>query len=147
MRKTSISFFLMSMAMAAAASAQSTASDTASSPRSLPNNEDSVVTREAAQRGSPSALSGPDAMRSGDIPDVPMECRTASVHCPVNNSSGPSVTSTDSLPLGSTTGIERGAGGPVESQYPTSPGSGSMGSGATGAPTGPAPGPTIGIGR
>lgn len=115
----------------------------------------SPVEREAAQRGSPAANTG-QGMRHGEstysegVPDLTARCRTASVHCPVtdqNQSSGSSVISTDSLPIGSATEIERGAGGPTESQYPTSQGSGSMGSGSTGAPTGPDPGPTIGIGR
>jgi hypothetical protein len=74
-----------------------------------------------------------------------MECRQSSVNCPVTNSSGSDVTSTDALPPGSSTGK---LGGMIEeSRYPTSPGSGSMGSGATGSPTGPSPGPVNGIGR
>ncbi|WP_420473728.1 hypothetical protein [Noviherbaspirillum sp. ST9] len=73
-----------------------------------------------------------------------MECRPSSVHCPVTDSSGSSVITTDSLPIGSAPDKDSTI---TESQYPTSPGSGSMGSGVTGSPTGPAPGPTNGIGR
>lgn len=72
------------------------------------------------------------------------ECRPSSVNCPVGDSSGSSVITTDSLPIGSTG--DRG-NTISESDYPTSVGSGSMGSGATGSPAGPAPGPTNGIGR
>lgn len=72
------------------------------------------------------------------------ECRPSSVNCPVGDSSGSSVITTDSMPIGSAG--ERGKT-ISESDYPTSVGSGSMGSGATGSPAGPAPGPTIGIGR
>lgn len=72
------------------------------------------------------------------------ECRPSSVNCPAADSSGSSVITTDSMPIGST-----GDRGKTisESDYPTSVGSGSMGSGVTGSPVGPAPGPTNGIGR
>lgn len=79
---------------------------------------------------------------SGDS-GISAECRPSSMHCPVTGSSG-SVTTTDSLPLGSAPARDRTI---TESQYPTSPGSGSVGSGTTGVPAGPAPGPVLGIGR
>jgi hypothetical protein len=76
---------------------------------------------------------------------IEMECRPSSVNCPVTESSGSSVTTTDALPLGSAPPADDTV---TESKYPTSPGSGSMGSGLTGSPVGPGhPGPTTGIGR
>lgn len=75
------------------------------------------------------------------------ECRPSATDCPVDQSSGSSVTTTDSLPLGST--LEHGSQGATvgESSYPTSPGTGNLGSGSTGAPPGPRPGPALGQGR
>ncbi|WP_151635075.1 hypothetical protein [Noviherbaspirillum aerium] len=75
---------------------------------------------------------------------TPAECRPSSVNCPVDGSSGSSVITTDSMPIGTSGDRDRTIS---ESDYPTSVGSGSMGSGATGSPAGPAPGPTNGIGR
>ncbi len=145
---------LLLIAIGGIANAQSPATGTGTAP-AAPSGAVSPVEREAAQRGSPAANTGQgtrhgESTYSEGVPDLTARCRTASVHCPVtepSQSSGSSVTSTDSLPLGSATRIERGAGGPTESQYPTSQGSGSMGSGSTGSPTGPAPGPVNGIGR
>lgn len=105
----------------------------------------SQVPPPATGADNPPATAGNEA-----TPGITATCRTPSVHCPIvepSQSSGSSVISTDSLPIGSATQVERGAGGPTESQYPTTQGSGSMGSGVTGAPTGPDTGPTIGIGR
>lgn len=137
------------------AQAQAPARNTDAPPAAM-SGDVSPVEKEAAQRGSPAANTG-QGMRGGEstysegVPDLTARCRTASVHCPIddpNQSSGSSVISTDSLPIGSATEIERGAGGPTESQYPTSQGSGGVGSGVTGVPTGPEPaGPAIGIGR
>lgn len=75
---------------------------------------------------------------------TPAECRPSSVNCPVDGSSGSSVITTDSMPIGTSGDRDRTIS---ESDYPTSVGSGSMGSGATGSPAGPAAGPAIGIGR
>lgn len=67
---------------------------------------------------------------------------------PGSESSGASVISTDSLPVGSSTATPVGSGKTVsESQYPTTQGSGGMGSGSASSPTGPVPGPTNGLGR
>lgn len=89
-------------------------------------------------------VAAPDIATSGGTA-VQAECRPASDDCPVHEDKD--VTTTDSLPLGST--IRRSEDGQTigESDYPTSPGSGSAGSGITGTPTGPAPGPATGIGR
>ncbi|GAB3551711.1 hypothetical protein GCM10027343_36320 [Noviherbaspirillum agri] len=81
---------------------------------------------------------------SGANTGITMKCRPSSVGCPVTDSSGSSVTSTDSQPLGS---IPPRDDTISESQYPTSPGSGSLGSGSTGSPAGRPTGPTNGIGR
>jgi hypothetical protein len=75
---------------------------------------------------------------------VTMECRPSAVDCPVTESSGSSVITTDSQPIGS---IPERDDTISESRYPTSPGSGRLGSGATGSPAGPGAGPTNGIGR
>ncbi|WP_334186348.1 hypothetical protein [Noviherbaspirillum sp.] len=77
-------------------------------------------------------------------PGVAMECLPSAVNCPVIDPSGRSVVTTDSLPIGSTGEFD---GTISESKYPTSVGYGSMGSGLTGSPTGPAPGPVNGMGR
>lgn len=99
---------------------------------------------------SPDSVGGQGAQDYGsagsDSDDaVLMRCRPSSVNCPVASPSGSGAITTDAMPAGS----QRGKlGGPIgESRYPTSPGSGSMGSGRTGAPTGPDPGPELGIGR
>lgn len=121
--------------------------------RSSGNAPSSSSTRAGNAAQSPRAdpasggLESPDSTRaresSGDRGTM-AECRPSSVNCPVGDSSGSSVISTDSQPIGSTGDRDKTIS---ESGYPTSVGSGSLGSGATGAPTGPDPGPTIGIGR
>lgn len=102
----------------------------------------STVGSAASGGGDPPAA-GAHAGTSGRT-GVTMECRPSAVDCPVTESSGSSVVTTDSLPLGS---IPERDDTISESRYPTSPGSGTMGSGVTGSPTGPGPGPTNGIGR
>lgn len=92
--------------------------------------------------GAGGAGTASDGQTSGGT-GITAECRPSSVHCPVTDSSG-SVTSTDSLPIGSAPPKDSTI---TESQYPTSPGSGSIGSGSTGVPAGPARGPVLGIGR
>lgn len=107
---------------------------------------DSGASGESGSSGAGQASgSNNDASNNADAnTGVTMECRPSSADCPVTESSGSSVTTTDSQPLGSAPP----KGGAISgSQYPTSPGSGSLGSGSTGAPAGPAPGPTLGIGR
>lgn len=120
----------------------------------------SVVGKPAPQREGASGAGGapgtgasgssgtPDASSSSAVPPdrtgVTMECRPSAVDCPVTDSSGSSVTTTDSQPLGSAPKRDDTIS---ESKYPTSPGTGRLGSGSTGAPAGPGPGPTIGIGR
>lgn len=101
---------------------------------SMTSGGSSTAAAPAAAGGTPGAIG------------TPAECRPASEDCPVQTSDE-GVTSTDSLPLGST--VRRDEGGPTidESDYPTSTGSGSVGSGVTGVPAGPDPGPTIGTGR
>lgn len=98
----------------------------------------------ASGRSDTPGASAPNADTAGGSTGVTMECRPSAVDCPVTGSSGSSVTTTDSLPLGS---VPERDDTISESRYPTSPGSGTMGSGSTGAPAGPGPGPTIGIGR
>lgn len=93
----------------------------------------------AAAKDTPAPNAGTPG-RTGVI----MECRPSATDCPVTESSGSSVTTTDSLPIGSTPERDDTIS---ESQYPTSPGLGTLGSGSTGAPADPGPGPTIGIGR
>lgn len=149
-----LSALLLLVGACGAVQAQSTVADNPAVPASA-GQADSPVEREAALRGAPAANADQD-IRPGNpnysnrYPNVTAECGPTSVHCPIaepNHSRGSSVISTDSLPIGSAGSIERGAGGPTESQYPTTQGSGSMGSGVTGSTTGPAPGPTNGIGR
>lgn len=107
-----------------------------------PASEGAAVSSQAADK-----IDSTDAVRGqkGSVTTGTLaECRPSSVNCPVGDSSGSSVITTDSMPIGSA-----GDRGKTisESDYPTSVGSGSMGSGATGSPAGPAPGPTNGIGR
>jgi len=103
--------------------------------------------RNGTQEAPPPRLSnapGSNAVRTSP-PTARAECRPASENCPTD-SSGDSVVSTDSQPLGST--VKRGNGPTVdESDYPTSVGTGGSGSGVTGTPTGPDSGPTLGTGR
>lgn len=106
----------------------------------------SSAASSASETGADEDVTGTAATdASSERRAVPMDCLPSSVDCPVVESSGPSgVITTDSLPIGSTG--ERD--GPISgSGYPSSPGVGGMGSGATGSPTGPRPGPTTGIGR
>lgn len=103
----------------------------------------SGTTGAAGPGASGSGGPGSDANTTG-ARGIEMECRPSAVDCPVTDSSGSSVISTDSQPIGSAPERDDTIS---ESQYPTSPGSGRLGSGATGAPAGPGPGPTIGIGR
>lgn len=114
-----------------------------------------AMSREARTPRSPDRVESnlPESSREG----LMMDCLPSAVNCPVtessgasgtqgsSESSGSSVTTTDDLPIGST-GDRKGKT-VSESQYPTSPGSGSTGSGVTGTPVGPDPGPTFGIGR
>lgn len=106
----------------------------------------SSAASSASETGADEDVTGTAATdASSERRAVPMDCLPSSVDCPVVESSDPSnVITTDSLPIGSTG--ERD--GPISgSGYPSSPGVGGMGSGATGSPTGPRPGPMTGIGR
>lgn len=77
-----------------------------------------------------------------------VECRPSAPDCPVTEGEPGRVVTTDDLPLGSAQSGAASAGGSGDrSAYPTSPGHGRMGSGATGAPTGPSREPALGIGR
>lgn len=133
----------------------------------LANDSAQNTTAQSAKTASPHKSSGKSASaeqkptkdRTGNVkqvpkvtqsdekssyPEITAECRTSSVNCPVTGSSGSSVIKTDSLPIGSTMKQD----GPLsESKYPTSPGTGSIGSGSTGTPAGPDKGPTLGTGR
>ena len=97
---------------------------------------DSGGVSDGASSGSSSASSGSSVMA---------ECSPGNADCPVQQKG--KVTSTDSQPLGSTVKAGDGGSGVEASDYPTTAGSGSSGSGTTGTTTGPAPGPTYGTGR
>jgi hypothetical protein len=109
---------------------------------------DSSQPDAASATGSTPAVA-PEAATAGTSgnSEIRAECRPASDDCPPENTDGDGVTTTDSLPLGSTMRRDDGGSTVEESDYPTSPGSGNAGSGVTGVPSGPAPGPAMGIGR
>ncbi len=77
----------------------------------------------------------------------PAECGPTKEDCaPATSGDGKETIRTDSQPLGSS--VEAGSGPSVDaSDYPTSVGSGAIGSGTTGSPTGSTQGPVVGTGR